>query len=172
MNINARMHNSEIMFSFHAEIHIIGVNPFVFVPEVILFQLFQEAGKDKGPIPIHGQINGKTYTQTLVKYSGVWRLYINTSMLKNSPKRIGETIHLTLAYDPQTREIDIHPLLAAALEENQEAGFVFAKLSPSRRLEITRYISRLKSEESRIKNIDRAIQFLLGKERFVGRDKP
>jgi hypothetical protein len=99
------------MNKFSASIEIIGINPFVFVPDSILDDLFKEAGKNKGAIPIRGVINDKPYRQTLVKYSGAWRLYINTTMLKNSPKRIGEIIELTVEYDSSDRSISAHPKL-------------------------------------------------------------
>lgn len=76
------------MNEFTAEIGIIGINPFVSVPENILAELFRNAGKEKSPIPIRGIINGKPYQQALIKYKGKWRLYINSFMLKNSPQRI------------------------------------------------------------------------------------
>ena len=60
------------MNEFIAEIEIIGINPFVSVPENILTELFKNAGKVKGPIPIRGFLNGKPYQQTLVKYKGKW----------------------------------------------------------------------------------------------------
>jgi hypothetical protein len=157
---------------FKAKIDIIGINPFVFVPKKILKEIFKQAGKDKGHIPIRGMINGKFYQQTLVKYSGHWRLYINATMLKNSPQRIGENIEVTIEFDPTDRTIQLHPKLIKALKEYPEARIVFDKLSPSRQKEIIRYISFLKTEESIDKNVNRAIGFLLGKERFVGRNKP
>ncbi|MGZ3821562.1 MAG: hypothetical protein ACXVB6_13275, partial [Mucilaginibacter sp.] len=50
------------------------------------------SGKDKGHIPVCGSVNRKPYKQTLVKYKGEWRFYINSTMLKDSPRRIGEMI--------------------------------------------------------------------------------
>lgn len=44
-----------------------------------------------------------------MRYQDEWRLYINTIMLKNSPKRIGEKIALSIAYDPQPRTIEMPP---------------------------------------------------------------
>lgn len=160
------------MHKFKAELQIIGINPFVFVPVKILTAVFKQANKDKGPIPVRGTINTEPYRQTLVRYSGEWRLYINTSMLKNSPKRIGERIELNIEHDPSDRSIQPHPKLEAALKKNKEAKRVFDQLTDSRRLEIVRYISFLKTEESVDRNINKAIDFLLGKERFAGRDKP
>ena len=166
--------NDEIygMDEFNAKLHIIGINPFVYVPEAILNRIFVQAGKSKGPVPIRGLLNGRDYQQTLVKYRGEWRLYVNTSMLKDSPKRIGEEITVSVAYDPRDRTIEPHPKLVKALQENPEAYRVFNSLSPSRKNEIVRYISSLKTEESVDRNIKRAISFLLGEERFIGRDKP
>ena len=158
--------------TFNANLEIIGVNPFVFIPEPILEELFRQAGKNKGPIPIKCTVAGKLYLQTLVKFSGAWRLYINTSMLKNSPSRIGECIEIFVVYDPVKREIPPHPKFVKALDANKEAKTVFDALRPSLQHEIVRYLSRLKTAESLDRNIERAINFLLGKDRFIGRDKP
>ncbi len=150
----------------------IGINPFVFVPERILKKIFAQAGKDKGPIPIKGTVNGNDYRQTLVRYQGEWRLYINTRMLKKSPERIGEMIEVTVEFDPAPRTITPHPKLVSALKRNPKAKKVFEALPPSTRQEIIRYIASLKTEASVERNIRRAIGFLQGKEGFVGRKSP
>lgn len=160
------------LYKFNAEINIIGVNPFVFVPPEILTAIFKKADREKGPIPVHGTVNGMPYQQNLVKYLGEWRLYINTTMLKNSPKRIGETIRLTIAHDEKDRSIAMPPRLSKALAGNPAARTVFEGLRPSLQHEIIRYIARLKTDQSVEKNVSRAIAFLLGRERFIGRDKP
>ncbi len=159
------------MQKFKAPIQLIGINPYVLLPDNILTKLFKQAGKDKGPIQIKGTINRNPYKQNLVKFKGAWRLYINTSMLKDSPKRIGEIIEVIIDFDPEKRIITPHPDLIKALNKNKQAKKVFDSLRPSLQKEIVRYISNLKTEESAEKNITKAIDFLLGKGRFVGRDK-
>jgi hypothetical protein len=158
--------------SFKAKIEIIGINPFVFLPDRILKNLFTQAGKDKGPIPVRGTIDGHAYIQTLVKYSGYWRLYINGPMLKDAKKHVGDIITLTIEFDLEERVIPMHPKLMEAIDKNRKAKKVFDQLSASRQKEIIRYINSLKSESSVSKNITRAINFLCGKESFVGRAKP
>lgn len=160
------------MYRFNVQLEIIVGNPFVFIPANILESIFRDADKDKGPIPVAGTINDKPYVQTLVKYSGDWRLYINMRMLKDSPRRIGEMLKVEIEFDPADRTIQPHPKFTKALEAHKEAKSIFEKLSPSKQQEIVRYISNLKTEKSIEKNVERAINFLLGKERFVGRDKP
>jgi hypothetical protein len=157
--------------SFHAVIELIGINPYVFVPEPVLEALFREFGKNKGPIPVCGTINGKAYQQTLVRFDGEWRLYINTKMLPRSPKRIGEEIEVSIGIDHSDRTVHPHPKLLCALEENQQAKNVFVSLTPSLQNEMVRYIANLKTEESVDRNVTKAIGFLLGKERFIGRDE-
>jgi hypothetical protein len=159
-------------YSFNADLEIIGANPFVRIPVEILDKLFKEAKKDKGYIPIKGTVNDIPYTQTLVKYKGEWRLYINMAMLKNSPNRIGENIALTVELDMSDRHIEPHPKLLVALNANSEAKAVFDGLSPSKRHEIVRYISFSKTDATVERNVKKAIEFLLGNGRFVGRDKP
>jgi uncharacterized protein YdeI (YjbR/CyaY-like superfamily) len=93
-------------------------------------------------------------------------------MLHHSPRRIGEIIKISAEYDPEPRVITPHPDFKRALSNNKEAKVVFDHLPPSRRLEILRYIANLKTGKAIEINILRAINYLLGKERFVGRDKP
>ena len=157
---------------FTAQIEIIGINPFVFLPDRVLKKLFAQAGKSKGKIPVKMKIDGHAFTQTLVKYAGHWRLYLNTPMRKAAGKDIGDSASFEIAHDPADRSIPIHDKLAKALAKNKEAKKVFDLLSPSLQAEFSRYLSALKTEESVDRNVLKAINFLLGKERFIGRDAP
>ena len=160
------------MIKFKAKIEIIGVNPFVFLPERVLQEVFLQAGKNKGKIPVKMKIDGHEFTQTLIKWSGSWRLYLNTPMRKAAKKDVGDVANFEIAYDPLERVVPMHPKFEKALLENKEAKKVFASLRPSLQLEINRYFSFLKTESSVDRNVTRAIQFLLGNGRFVARDKP
>ncbi|HTN46256.1 MAG TPA: YdeI/OmpD-associated family protein [Flavipsychrobacter sp.] len=153
---------------FSAILDIIGINPFVPVPDTVLQELFLQAGKNKSPIPVKGTVNKLPFKQSLVRYSGEWRLYINLSMLKDSPRRIGETIRISIMHDPEDRTLSMDSQLKNALDEHPTAKATFETLRPSLQHEINRYICKLKTEESKEKNILRAIGFLLGENSFVG----
>lgn len=163
---------SNTLSSFTAKLDIIGINPFVFVPQDILQKVFLCAGKNKGTIRVRGFINETPFEQTLVRYSGDWRLYINTLMLKNSPKRIGELLKIKIAFNPTEKKNMVHAGFAEALKKNKKASETFNKLPLSRQNEIVRYIANLKSTNAVMKNIKKAIDFLLGKGSFVGRNSP
>ena len=104
------MTGSSRVYTFTAVIMIIGVNPFVSLPEKVLSGILKDAGKDKGPVAVHGTLNGAGYKQTLVRFRGEWRLYINTTMLKDSPKRVGEKLKLSIQVDTADRTVPMHPL--------------------------------------------------------------
>lgn len=155
---------------FTAQLEIIGINPFVFIPEKILNEIFETSGKNKSPIPVKGTVNSKEFKQNLMKYLGEWRLYINLTMLKDSPKRIGETIEVSVEFDNSDRTISIHPQLDKAIKGNPVALKNFENLIPSRRLELIRYINNLKTEASIQRNIEKIIKYLHGETDFFGKN--
>ena len=159
------------MKPFSAKIYIIGINPYVLLPSVVLNYIFQKSGKEKGAIPVKLKIGREKFIQNLVKYSGKWRLYLNTPMRKAAGKDVGDTIDIHIDFDPKPRTTPIHPKLEKAFKENSNARNVFEKLAPSRQKEILRYINFLKSEESVDKNVQRAISHLTANKPFIGREK-
>ncbi|WP_046246420.1 YdeI/OmpD-associated family protein [Hymenobacter terrenus] len=160
------------MDTFTAVLELIGINPFVQVPDDILANVFVQAGRSKGPIRVHGTVNDQPYQQTLVRYAGKWRLYINLMMLTNSPRRIGEVLTITLGYNAAAPPVLTCPAFEKALAETPEARQVFDRLSPSRQHELLRHLINLKTEDGLARNLERAIGFLLGKNRFLGRNAP
>src|SRR5690349_978954 len=129
------------MQSFSAKIYKIGINPYVLLPAIVKKEIFKQAAKDKGPIPVKGTINGHAFIQTLVKYSGKWRLYINAPMLKGGSCNVGDIVKISLQFDGDERITPMHPKLKAALQKNKQANEIFKQLPPSRSKEIMRYIN-------------------------------
>ena len=159
------------MKSFSSKIQIIGVNPYVLMPASVLKYLFEKVGTDKGAIPVKGKLNGKSFIQNLVKYSGKWRLYLNGPMRQAAGIDVGDMANVEIDFDPKPREVPIHPKLKKAFKENKDAKKAFDKLSPSRQKEIMKYINFLKSEESIDKNVARAIAHLVSAKPFIGQEK-
>lgn len=95
----------------------------------------------------------------LYRYSGKWRLYLNTPMRKTAGKDVGDIIEIDIEFDAAERATPIHPKLVLALKKNKKANEIFMQLSPSRQKEILRYINFLKSEESVDRNIKKLLIF-------------
>jgi Domain of unknown function (DUF1905)/Bacteriocin-protection, YdeI or OmpD-Associated len=150
------------MKSYSAKIAKIGINPYMHVPEEVLKALFNQAGKTAGPIPIRGTINGKRFTQTLVKYQGDWRLYINGEMRQAAGVDVGDQAHIKVEFDPVARTERKPTKFVRALSKNKAAKNAFVKLTPSRQKEMLRYLNSMKTEISLERNIEKIIQHLLG----------
>jgi hypothetical protein len=151
------------MNSFSAKIFIISkINPVVDVPDDVLQAIFEQAGRSKGPIPVRGFLNGAEFIQTLIKYEGGWRLYLNGEMRSAAGIDTGDIANVEIEYDPRPREEPLPEKLAAALENNAVARAEFEKLSPSRKKEILRYLNSMKTEESLVRNIEKVIKHLVG----------
>ena len=150
------------MSKFTSQIYKIGINPVVDPPVRVLTEIFARAGRSKGPIPVCGKLNGAAFVQTLVRYGGVWRLYINAGMLKDSGLKVGDNAKVEIDFDPRAREVPTPRALADRLRKDKDARRTFNNLSPSRRKEILRYIGSLKSQAAIDKNVDRIISHLRG----------
>ena len=151
------------MKSFSQVIFKVGINPCVIPPHDVMEYVFKQAKKRSGPIPVRGTINGAQYIQTLVKFGGFWRLYINGPMLRASKRRVNDVAAITMEFDPSDRTILAHPEFAKALARDPRAIAAFESLSPSHRKEINRYLNNIKRDTTRTKNIGIVMDYLTGK---------
>lgn len=151
------------MKSFSHVIFKVGINPCVVPPPDVLEYVFKQAKKRSGAIPVRGTINGAQYVQTLVKFSGHWRLYINGPMLKASKRKVNDVASITIEYDPSDRTVLPHPEFSKFLTRDPRAISAFNALSPSRQKEINRYLNNLKTDSIRTKNIGKVMDHLVGK---------
>src|SRR5579859_1965513 len=105
---------------FSAEIFIVGVNPYILIPNHILTELFWQAKKEKGAIPVKGKINGKDFIQTLVKYQGVWRLYINGIMRKAAKVEVGNNVIIEIAFNATPPKVPMNTTLSKAFTKEKK----------------------------------------------------
>ena len=164
--------------SFSQKISIINSNPYVRPPDEVLSHIFIQSGKTTSPIPVKGKIDGADFTQTLVRYKGDWRLYINIVMAKKAhipfsksiSEIVGKEITIEIAFNPTPISYTIDPLLQDALDKNAVARKQWDALIPSRKKEIIRYFAALKSLEAKEKNLEKILHVLNGnKAQFMGR---
>jgi hypothetical protein len=110
---------------FSSNIKIIGINPCVDVPEDIIRYLLSSMGRKNGPIPVKGVINGIDFLQTIVKFKGAWRLYVNTQLRRDTGLKVGDYVDVILEFDPDPRIVPMPKELDDALSRNKEAGIAF-----------------------------------------------
>jgi hypothetical protein len=151
------------MKSFSQVIFKVGINPCVIPPEEVVQHILKHAKKRSGPIPVRGTINGAQYIQTLMKFQGHWRLYINGPMLKAAKLKVNDVASITIEHDPSDRTVLPHPEFSKVLGRDPRAIAAFNALPPSRQKEINRYLNNLKTDSIRIKNIGKVMDHLTGK---------
>jgi hypothetical protein len=150
------------MKSFSASVRIIGVNPYVPVPPNILSALLKKAGRPTSPLPVKGKLNGHRFTQTIVKYQGKQRLYLNTPMRNAARIGVGDKANVEVDFDGRPRIVPMHPKFKRALAKNKKALTTFQRLPPHRKKEILRYINFLKTAKSVDQVVSRMVKQLVG----------
>ena len=104
---------------------------------------------------------------------GSFYLYLHGDVRKASGTTVGDRVDVELSFDADYRTGPLHPLPAwfkEALNKNPEATKNWDVLIPSRKKEMLRYFSWLKSPEARARNLERALHVLSGKKgRFMAR---
>lgn len=150
------------MQTFSAKVRKIDINPYVEVPYDILSKLQQDAKKERGPIPVKGTLQGKPFSTTVVKFRGMWRLYLNTPMRQAANVDVGDRVTIHIQFDQTPPKVSMPRKFALALSKNKAAKEAFQKLAPSRQKEILRYLNSLKQAETLKKNIEKVIQYLQG----------
>src|SRR5690242_14804303 len=126
------------MYIFSATVYKIDINPYVKVPDRILQKLCRDAGKETGPIPVKGTLRGKPFVATVVKFRGLWRLYLNTPMRRAAGVEVGDKVTVGVRYDKTPRTVPAPRKFTLALSKNKRAKEAFEKLAPSRQKEILR----------------------------------
>lgn len=142
-------------YSFKAEIYKIGINWAVDVP----FEITEKLTVKKGYIRIKGTINDFTFNKSLVPVKEApYRLFVNLIMMKGAKTAVGEIANFKIEQDTSDpeKEYPIPNQLAEKLKENH-LDEIFNNLTFSRRKEIVRYLSFIKTEEALQRNIDKVI---------------
>lgn len=160
---------------FRAKIERRGINPFVMVSAARARGIKPDWKK---PLPVLVQVNGQPEPAWRVNMmpagDGRFYLYLDGVVRKASGTDVGDTVDLSVFFDPDYRsgpQDGIPPEFAARLDENAGVRDHWDSLAPSLRKEILRYLANLKSDAARERNIDRAIAVLGGaKARFLARD--
>jgi hypothetical protein len=105
--------------------------------------------------------------------NGSFYLYLHGNVRKSSGTKVGDSVDVEISFDSAYRNGPMHPMpvwFSKALKKNPAAKSAWESLTPSRHKEILRYFAALKSDESRERNLSRAIKVLSGnKERFMAR---
>ncbi len=161
--------------SFRARIKIRDGNPYVDVGRSRAQAL--KPGWRR-PLPVLVRVNGQPVTKPwrinlMPTGTGAFYLYLHGDLRRASQTTVGDLVSVDVEFDTAYRNGPMHRMPAwfrGPLARNPKAAKAWDAMIPSRKKEILRYFSWLKSPEARERNVERAIHVLSGKKgRFMAR---
>jgi hypothetical protein len=153
------------MINFKAKIYKVGINTCVDVPVSVTKRMTAT----KGYIKVKGTINDFSFTKTLVPVKEApYRLFVNIPMLKGSESKLGDTVNFSVEQDFKKvkKEYPMPPGLQRQLK-NKKLLKDFNDLTISRKTDILKYLSYIKTEDTLQKNISKIIKKLEAKEKTI-----
>ncbi len=150
-----------------------GVNPYVSVSAERASRLKQNWRR---PMPVLVQINGKPEKPWPINMmpigDGSFRLYLHEKVRKASNTGVGDRVKVEVWFDTAYKAGPgaMPTWFRAAIKKDPMAKRNWAVLVPSRKKEIIRYLSSLRSQQARERNLARAMHALSGGSgRFLAR---
>jgi bifunctional DNA-binding transcriptional regulator/antitoxin component of YhaV-PrlF toxin-antitoxin module len=131
-----------------------GNHASLLIPEWVLEEL-----KTNKRAPLRVTVNGHTYQSTAVGVDGECRVVFPSANRKAANAKSGEIVTVTLELDSGYREVAMPAELISALAASGLSE-TFAALSYSKRKEFARQVSEAKTEETRIRRIEKVIAAL------------
>jgi Domain of unknown function (DUF1905)/Bacteriocin-protection, YdeI or OmpD-Associated len=129
------------------------------------------------PVPVLVRVNGNPDQQWRINMmpvgNGDFYLYLHGEIRSASHTSVGDRIQVEIKFDASYRNGPQHPMpiwFRRGLTASPQAKKNWQALSPSRKKEILRYFSRLKSSAVQARNLARALHVLSGAAgRFMAR---
>ncbi len=141
--------------SFDTTILQTGNNTGICVPEEIVEKL--EAGK-KPPVIV--TVNNYTYRNTIAVMGGKFMISVSAEIRAKAGVKGGDQVTVELELDTEPREVTLPPDFKEALDKNPGAKKFFEALSYSNKQRYLLPIGQAKTEETRQRRIEKAVNDL------------
>lgn len=130
------------------------------------FDVEKEFGT-RGWIKVRATFDGFEYRGSLAKMDHHCHFLIMTQAVRKAiGKQPGDSVHVTIQKDDQSRTVEVPEDFRKKLNENPEVQAFFDGLAFTHRKEYIRWITEAKRPETRERRINKAIEMLTGKQKF------
>jgi len=127
---------------------------------VIPAELIEKLGAGKKP-PVKVTINDFTYRSTVAVTSGEFMVGVNAENREGAGIKGGDKIDVTIELDTEPRKAEVPMEFKKALDKNEKAKKIFETLSFSKKIALIYPIAKAKKDETRDRNIEKALNILL-----------
>lgn len=134
----------------------VGNNTGIEISELTLEKL----GGGKKPLVVVS-INNYTYRSAVGKIGDKFMISLSAENRKNAGVKGGDNVEINLELDTEPRIVEVPKELEKALDKEKTARLNFEKLSPSKKKAIVISINEAKTEETKMKRVEKVIQQLL-----------
>lgn len=131
-----------------------GKRPTVEVP----FDVKARFGKARAPV--RGTVEGTEFRTTVAVYGGHSYVGFNREIRDRAAIAIGDEVEVVLELDDEPRTVAVPPELAAALEDDKQAGTTFDSLSYTHRREYAEWIADAKRAATRGRRVEKTLAML------------
>ena len=132
-----------------------GNNTGIEVPEGIVLSF----GMGKKP-PVVVTLNDYSYRSTIAVMGGKYLISLSAEHRKNAMVAGADELEITIELDTEPRTVELPVDFSQALDKNKSAKINFEKLSHSKKKAIILSITDAKTEETKQKRIEKAIETL------------
>jgi len=128
------------------------------IPEEIIEKL----GGGKKPL-VKVTINNFTYRSAVAVMGGAYMVGVNAENREGAKVKGGDKIDVTIELDTEERTVEVPAELQKALNKNAAAKKLFETLSNSKKKALIIPVANAKTDETRNRNIEKAMSALTGK---------
>jgi len=132
-----------------------GNNTGIHVPDNILERL----NGGKRPL-VKVKLNGYTYRSAVGKMGDKFMISLSSENRKNANVKGGDTLEVTVALDTEPRIVEVPTELQTELNKNKTAKEAFENLAPSKKKAFVLSVTDAKTEETKIRRIEKIIDTL------------
>lgn len=122
-------------------------------------EVVEMLGAGKRP-PVRVTINRYTYRSTVAVMGGRYMVGVSAEVRQAAGVADGDVVEVDVELDNAPREVTVPPELRKALARNPDARRFFDQLSYSKKRLYTVPIEKAKTDETRQRNVDKAISEL------------
>jgi hypothetical protein len=140
---------------FHTAILQIGNNTGILIPPEVV----DKFGAGKRPA-VHVTINGYTYRNRIASLGGKFLIAVSAEVRGKASVKGGDKLEVELSLDTAPREVSLPDDFKKVLATNKKASKFFEQLPYSAKQRYVLPIDKAKTEETRKKRIEKAIEDL------------
>jgi len=117
-------------------------------------------GEGAKRFPVVATVNGHSWRTSVARMGGESLLGLSRAIRTAAAAEAGDEVEVILELDTAPREVDVPPVLAAALADDPVAKSAFDGLAFTHRKEFARWIDEAKREETRRRRVTQTLQML------------